>query len=115
MIKAFNIVILLYLVGCSANPEKENKADKEYEDIWIETTGGLPDFLYFNTKDSICESWGINYELNALGCEITEEQDEQNDFFNRQSSRYFKKINQKLGKNWKDSLEKEITKIIGEY
>lgn len=106
------------LVSCQEEITEPNllidipKVEPPFEDIWIETTVGLPEFMYFDAKSTVCKQWGINYKFDPIGCEPPPNYEEIIHQYDEQNEAYFKKLDKKFGANWRDSLNTEINKVL---
>lgn len=81
------------------------------EMIRIECITSKPDTYFLSKKDSICLSMGINYKYVSYGCNITTEDLKECDALEKNNTKYFAYLTEKLGKDWSLKLSKKLEKI----
>lgn len=83
----------------------EAQTDSSY---WIETVVGKPNITYFETKEVVAKTWGINYKADFAGCNMSEELMERIKRGDIDSDAYQRRLTARFGENWQEILEQEI-------
>lgn len=99
-----NILFFILLSTISASSLAQDK------EVWVDCIIGKPDMRYLEIKDSLCKNLGINYEYKTYGCEVTDDILAECKKIEQGNEAYFKKLEARLGENWRQKLQKQIEK-----
>lgn len=111
------LTLLLFLVSCSKDTSKKaqstnvkTKASEKTELLcWKDVRAGeLPPEGAYYAIDSLVKKWGLCYERIETGCEIDNNTIKLQEDAERSNDLYFKSLEKKLGKNWKQQFDKEL-------
>lgn len=105
----------LFVISC--NPETAKKTKSVTADVenkseplcWKDIRAGeLPPVGAYDAIDSLVKKWNLCYERIETGCEITDSTRKIQKEADRTNEIYFKSLEKKLGKNWKQQFDKEL-------
>ncbi|PIF45923.1 hypothetical protein CLU96_2938 [Chryseobacterium sp. 52] len=97
-----------FLISCTQDKVKKTTPEKEplcWKDIRI---GELPPEGAYDGIDSLVKKWNLCYERIETGCEVTDSITKLQGQYERSNNIYFKSLEKKLGKNWKQQFDKEL-------
>lgn len=85
------------------------KEQKQVDGIWIDYIfGGPPMPKEFKGIDSLTKKYHINYKRVEFGCEFSDNDMLQKKKYEIENQVYFKKLESKLGKDWKQKFDLEL-------
>lgn len=112
----FAILILANVFCCKKEPINSNKiiseGSNQVQDIWVDYIVGEPPMINeFNGIDTLVKKWKINYTRILGGCEKNDSVVEIEKKHEIKNKIYFKKLEIKLGKNWRQKFDLELKKL----
>ncbi|WP_080779239.1 hypothetical protein [Chryseobacterium phocaeense] len=111
------LAMFLFQVSCSQDTSKKAQSanaktktsDKTELLCWKDIrVGELPPEGAYYAIDSLVKKWGLCYERVETGCEIDDKTRKLQREAERSNDLYFKSLEHKLGKNWKQQFDKEL-------
>ncbi|MGK6341013.1 hypothetical protein ACMGDK_02170 [Chryseobacterium sp. DT-3] len=108
--KSIHMVLVLpfYIISCTPDVTKKTAQKTEplcWKDIRV---GELPPEGAYSGIDSLVKKWNLCYERIETGCEITDSITRLQKQYEHSNTIYFKSLEKKLGKNWKQQFDKEL-------
>ncbi|HCA09669.1 hypothetical protein [Chryseobacterium sp.] len=108
--KTITVVLLTIPFIISCTPDVAKKAVQKtgplcWKDIRI---GELPPQGAYDGIDSLVKKWNLCYERIETGCEANDSITRLQRQSDRSNMMYFKSLEKKLGKNWKQQFDKEL-------
>lgn len=107
--------VALFMISCSPDAAKKTKSAisndvKKTEPLcWKDIRAGeLPPAGAYDAIDSLVKKWDLCYERIETGCDITDSTRKIQKEADRTNEVYFKSLEKKLGKNWKQHFDKEL-------
>ncbi|WP_223607827.1 hypothetical protein [Chryseobacterium sp. OSA05B] len=107
-IPAILFAIPFSIISCTPDGAKKTTQKTEplcWKDIRV---GELPPEGAYGGIDSLVKKWNLCYERIETGCEVTDSITRLQRKYDRSNGIYFKSLEKKLGKNWKQQFDKEL-------
>lgn len=82
------------------------------DDVWVDYVMGKPYIPYFEAKKEVAKEWGINYKVKFVGCKVTDKMQAEKKLVNAANQKYFAKLAQKHGKDWKARFDIDVKKKL---
>ncbi|MBL1221003.1 hypothetical protein JET18_09150 [Chryseobacterium sp. L7] len=107
-------ILSFFMGSCSPDASKKAKPSKSslqkaeilcWKDI---KAGELPPEGAYYAIDSLVKKWGLCYERIETGCEVNDSIRTIQKEADRSNDKYFKSLEKKLGKNWKQQFDQEL-------
>ena len=109
------LAAVLFMISCNPDAVKKTKSAtsddvKKTEPLcWKDIRAGeLPPVGAYDAIDSLVKKWNLCYERIETGCVITDSTRKIQKEADRTNEIYFKSLEKKLGKNWKQQFDKEL-------
>jgi len=109
------LAAVLFMISCNPDAAKKTKSEtsddvKKTEPLcWKDIRAGeLPPVGAYDAIDSLVKKWDLCYERIETGCVITDSTRKIQKEADRTNEVYFKSLEKKLGKNWKQQFDKEL-------
>lgn len=102
------VIIPLLVISCTPDAVKKTAQKTEplcWKDIRI---GELPPVGAYDGIDSLVKKWDLCYERIEAGCEVKDSVAKLEKAYEHSNTVYFKSLEKKLGKNWKQQFEREL-------
>lgn len=103
-----SVIIPLLVISCTPDAVKKTVQKTEplcWKDIRI---GELPPVGAYDGIDSLVKKWDVCYERIEAGCEINDSITKLEKAYQHSNTVYFKSLEKKLGKNWKQQFDREL-------
>jgi hypothetical protein len=112
----FSILVLATTFCCKKEVTNLTKIvsekPKQVQGIWVDYIIGEPPMIHeFDGIDTLVKKWKINYTRILAGCERSDSVIEIEKKYEIANQIYFKKLESKLGKNWKQKFDLELKKL----
>ncbi|SFN94721.1 hypothetical protein SAMN05421594_4829 [Chryseobacterium oleae] len=109
-LKTISVVLLAIPFMMSCTPDVAKKAAQKTEPLcWKDIRiGELPPQGAYDGIDSLVKKWNLCYERIETGCEVTDSITRLQRQYDRSNAMYFKSLENKLGKNWKQQFDHEL-------
>lgn len=82
--------------------------------IWIDYVVGKPYMAYFEAKKALAKEWGIQYETQFKGCDLSDEMEREAAIVEESNASYFKTLEKIHGKNWMDRFNKAVKERLAQ-
>jgi hypothetical protein len=111
--KKLTVVFTLILQSCN-NPSDQTKVTipdetKNISGCWTDfRIGELPPVGYYDGIDSLVKKWDLCYTRMDGGCVMDDSTKTLSKQYKIENEKYFKQLEAKLGKNWKQQFDKEL-------
>ncbi len=111
------IILVSMIVVCCKNEVNNltkiiSEKPKKVEGIWIDYIfGGPPMPKEFEGIDFLTKKYKINYKRVEFGCEYSDSDILQKEKYKIENQIYFKELEFKLGKDWKQKFDLELKKL----
>ncbi|WP_123912765.1 hypothetical protein [Chryseobacterium pennipullorum] len=103
------IGLLLCLTSCKPDPAKTQSSPKPTTLCWKDLRyGELPPMGAYDAIDSLVKRWNLCYERIETGCEVTDSIENLKKQYESANTIYFKSLEKKLGRNWKQQFDQEL-------
>lgn len=82
--------------------------------VWIDYVIGKPYMPYFEAKKVLAKEWGINYEFQFQGCNLSKKMQQEATKVQAANAPYFKALEKQFGKDWKVRFDIEVQKKVAQ-
>ncbi|KMQ61637.1 hypothetical protein ACM46_16745 [Chryseobacterium angstadtii] len=108
-----NILLVISFLLSSCKPDTPKKTTGKTDPLcWKDIrVGELPPEGAYYAIDSLVKKWNLCYERIEMGCEITDSITRLQKQSEHSNTIYFKSLEKKLGKNWKQQFDRELHKL----
>lgn len=107
-------ILSFFMGSCSPDASKKTKSSLQKAEIlcWKDIKAGeLPPEGAYYAIDSLVKKWGLCYERIETGCEVNDSIRTIQKEADRSNDKYFKSLEKKLGKNWKQKFDRELQNL----
>lgn len=83
-----------------------------HNQVWVDYVIGKPYMVYFEAKKAVAQEWGIHYEPQFKGCNLSKKMEKEAIKVETANAPYFKFLEKQFGKDWKVRFDSAVQKRV---